>query len=51
MPPPPTCASNSLRISLVSDNLFTDGVSLQLTAVIANVIEGFVAILKGGIAV
>ena len=46
----PTSASNFARISFASDNVFSDGVTLQMATVTGNVTDGFVATLKVGIA-
>jgi protocatechuate 3,4-dioxygenase beta subunit len=46
----PSSASNLSRISFSSDNVFSDGVSLQLATVTGSVSEGYVATLRVGIA-
>ncbi len=46
----PTSASNFARISFASDNVFSDGVTLQMATVTGNVTDGFVATLTVGIA-
>jgi len=45
-----TSVSNFARISFQSDNVFSDGVTLQLASVTGSVAEGYVATLMVGIA-
>jgi protocatechuate 3,4-dioxygenase beta subunit len=45
-----TSASNLSRISFSTDNVFSDGVSLQLATLTGSVSEGYVATLRVGIA-